>query len=250
MELLQDFTASRDKLHKELDDMGPTSRSEDERAGAGDHRRRPRSLARRPQGTQLYDAIFLASDELMKPKDGRKALVVFSDGADRGSKETLNDAIDAADRANVSIYTIYFKGEQERSDERLSGRRAAWRHGRRLAGRRRWLSRRRRWLSWRRWRPEGRRDAPEVDGKKIMEQIATRTGGRFFDTKKKEDLEEIYGLIANELRGQYLLTYTPDKVDNDGGFHKIALKAEQERPDRGHAGRVFRAGRGLEVMQR
>jgi VWFA-related protein len=68
---------------------------------------------------------------------------------------------------------------------------------------------------------------PQVDGKKIMEQIATRTGGRFFDMKKKEDLEEIYGLIATELRGQYLLTYTPDKVDNDGGFHKIALKAEK-----------------------
>jgi len=66
-------------------------------------------------GTQLYDAIYLASDELMKPKDGRKALVVFSDGADRGSKETLNDAVDAADRANVAIYTIYFKGEQESS---------------------------------------------------------------------------------------------------------------------------------------
>ena len=52
----------------------------------------------------------LASDEVMKHKDGRKALVVFSDGVDRGSKDTMNDAIDAADRANVVIYTIYFKG--------------------------------------------------------------------------------------------------------------------------------------------
>jgi VWFA-related protein len=58
-----------------------------------------------------------------------------------------------------------------------------------------------------------------------MEQIATRTGGRFFEAKKKDNLEEIYGQIAEELRGQYLLTYTPDKVDADGGFHKIALKA-------------------------
>src|SRR5208283_2027483 len=65
-------------------------------------------------GTQLYDAIFLAADELMKPKDGRKALVVFSDGEDRGSKENLNDAIDAADHANLAVYTVYFKGEQER----------------------------------------------------------------------------------------------------------------------------------------
>ena len=38
-------------------------------------------------GTQLYDAIFLASDELMKQQTGRKALVVFSDGVDRGSKD-------------------------------------------------------------------------------------------------------------------------------------------------------------------
>jgi hypothetical protein len=34
----------------------------------------------------------------MEPKDGRKALIVFSDGVDRGSKETLNDAVDAADK--------------------------------------------------------------------------------------------------------------------------------------------------------
>ena len=66
-------------------------------------------------GTQLYDAIFLAADELMKHKDGRKALVVFSDGVDRGSKDTMNDAVDAADRANVQIFTIYFKGEEDKS---------------------------------------------------------------------------------------------------------------------------------------
>jgi VWFA-related protein len=67
-----------------------------------------------------------------------------------------------------------------------------------------------------------------VDGKKIMEKIATRTGGRYFEAKKKDNLEEIYGQIAEELRGQYLLTYTPDVVDKEGGFHKIALKASKD----------------------
>jgi VWFA-related protein len=67
-----------------------------------------------------------------------------------------------------------------------------------------------------------------VDGKKIMERIATRTGGRTFEAKKKDNLEEIYGQIAEELRGQYLLTYTPDLVDKEGGFHKIALKANKD----------------------
>jgi VWFA-related protein len=66
---------------------------------------------------------------------------------------------------------------------------------------------------------------PAVDGKKIMAEIATRTGGHAYEAKKKENLDEIYSQIAEELRGQYLLTYTPDVVDNDGGFHKVALKA-------------------------
>jgi VWFA-related protein len=57
-----------------------------------------------------------------------------------------------------------------------------------------------------------------------MTQIATRTGGRYFEAKKKDNLDEIYSMIADELRGQYLLSYTPDQVDNDGGYHKIALK--------------------------
>ena len=67
-----------------------------------------------------------------------------------------------------------------------------------------------------------------MDGKKIMEKIAERTGGRYFEARKKDNLEEIYGQIAEELRGQYLLTYTPDVVDKEGGFHKIALKANKD----------------------
>jgi VWFA-related protein len=65
-----------------------------------------------------------------------------------------------------------------------------------------------------------------VDGLKIMAQIATRTGARYFEAKKKENLDDIYNQIAQELRGQYLLTYTPDQTDSDGSYHKIALKAK------------------------
>jgi VWFA-related protein len=224
VELLQDFTASRDKLHHEIDDMGPTSRSGSDSQGpetTGDERGSQRGGR---AGTQLYDAIFLASDELMKPKDGRKALLVFSDGVDHGSKESISEALDAAEHANVSIYTIYFKGEEERTNSGFPGGRRGGMGG-----------------GW----PGGggggypgggggypgggggggRGSQPQVDGRKIMDKIATQTGGRYFDTKKKQDLEEIYGIIADELHGQYLLTYTPDKEDNDGAYHKIVLKA-------------------------
>ena len=73
-------------------------------------------------------------------------------------------------------------------------------------------------------RHPGGSNAPQLDGKKIMQEIASRTGGQFFEAKKKENLEDIYGLIAGALRQQYLLTYTPDQVDTEGDFHKIVLK--------------------------
>ncbi len=221
VELLQDFTNSREKLHHELDGMTASQeeRYEGTDSGGGssdDHARHNRG------GTQLYDAIYLASDELMKSKDGRKALVVFSDGGDRGSKETLNDAVDAADRANVVIYTIYFKGEQEHAGGGgfpggghrggmgggYPGGGGGYPSGGHRGG-----------------QPTG---ANGVDGKKIMQQIADRTGGHAFEAKKKDDLEPIYKQIEAELRNQYLLTYTPDKVDNEGGFHKVALKASKD----------------------
>jgi VWFA-related protein len=210
--------------------MGPTSQSHsnqgpesngDDRGGYG-QRGGPHG-----GGTQLYDAIYLASDELMKPKSGRKALIVFSDGADSGSKETLNDAIDAADRANVQVFTIFFKGEEERQ---MNGYPGGGGHrggmggggypggggggypggggGGRRGG-------------------QNPRSEAGVDGKKIMQQIASRTGGQFFEAKKKDNLEEIYNQIASSLRQQYLLTYTPDKVDTDGEFHKIVLKTDK-----------------------
>jgi VWFA-related protein len=66
-----------------------------------------------------------------------------------------------------------------------------------------------------------------VDGKKIMQEIARRTGGHGYEAKKGEDLEAIYKLIAEELHGQYVLTFTPDKADSEGGYHKIELKANK-----------------------
>ena len=229
VELLEDFTNSRDKLHHELDQMGPSSAEHNNSQGpetSGDDRDRQSQRGSRGGGTQLYDAIYLAADDLMKPKDGRKALVVFSDGEDRGSKETLNDAIDAADRANVAVYTVYFKGEQERQlgNSFPGGGRHGGMGGGGYPGGGGGYPGGGGGYPGGGGRRGGGEERSQVDGKKIMEQIATRTGGRFFEAKKKDNLEDIYNQLAEELRGQYLLTYTPDQVDNEGGFHKIALK--------------------------
>lgn len=225
VELLEDFTTARDKLHHELDDMSASRQSSsDDNQGpetTGDDRERQTHTR---GGTQLYDAIFLASDELMKHQDGRKALVVFSDGVDRGSKDTMNDAVDAADRADVAIYTIYFKGEEERNSNGFPGnnRRGGMGYPGGGGG---YPGGGGGYPGGGGQRRGGGGEKPAVDGKKIMQQIATRTGGHAYEAKKRDDLDAIYKLIAEELRGQYLLTYTPDKVDNDGGYHKVELKA-------------------------
>ena len=223
VELLEDLTASRDKLHQELDDLSATRERHEDAEGpetTGDDRQRP---SHNRNASQLYDAIFLACDELMKNQQGRKAIVVFSDGIDNGSKDTLNDAVDAADRANVAIYTVYTKGQQEENN-------VGFPHDNRRGG-----------IGY----PGGgggypgggggypggggqrREPKPIVDGRKIMEEIARRTGGHAYDAKKREDLEPIFKLVSEELQGQYVLTYTPDKLDSEGGFHKVVVKADK-----------------------
>lgn len=58
-------------------------------------------------GTLLFDALVDASD-VMKKQQGRKALIVLSDGGENGSDATLSDAIDATQRSETLIYTIFF----------------------------------------------------------------------------------------------------------------------------------------------
>ncbi len=59
-------------------------------------------------GTLLYDAVLRASDEVMKKQTGRKALIVLSDGVDFGSSSSLEDAVEAAQRADTLIYSILY----------------------------------------------------------------------------------------------------------------------------------------------
>lgn len=59
-------------------------------------------------GTLLFDSIVDASTDIMKKQQGRKALIMLSDGGENGSDATISDAIEAAQRAETLIYTILF----------------------------------------------------------------------------------------------------------------------------------------------
>ena len=61
-----------------------------------------------PRGTILYDAVYLAADEVLRHEVGRKVIVVITDGVDVGSRVSKAEAIEAAQKADAIIYCIYY----------------------------------------------------------------------------------------------------------------------------------------------
>jgi VWFA-related protein len=59
-----------------------------------------------PRGTLLYDAIYLGADEKLKSEVGRKAMIIFTDGEDEGSRLRIQDAVEAAQKADTICYII------------------------------------------------------------------------------------------------------------------------------------------------
>jgi VWFA-related protein len=59
-----------------------------------------------PRGTLLYDAIYLGANEKLRSEVGRKAMIVFTDGEDQGSRLKIQDAIEAAQKADAICYVI------------------------------------------------------------------------------------------------------------------------------------------------
>jgi VWFA-related protein len=58
------------------------------------------------KGTLLFDAVYLAADEVLSRQVGRKAMIILTDGDDVGSKLRLKDSIEAAQRADTVAYVL------------------------------------------------------------------------------------------------------------------------------------------------
>ncbi len=106
VDLLQDFTNSARLLTRamnkaEINTAGGNGAAGIPGAGGGTV---PTIGA--PKGTLLYDAVVLASNEKMDQETGRKAMILLTDGEDEGSVHKLREAIAAAQKNNVIVYTI------------------------------------------------------------------------------------------------------------------------------------------------
>jgi len=232
VELLQDLTHSHDKLEAALD-LLKTPSDRDRSNDPNDPSNQPTNSGSdsRHSGTQLYDAVYLASNELMKKQQGRKAIIILSDGVDRGSKTYLDSAIESAQRADTVVYSIYFaEPRREEGDRRGNGMGrggggwpggggGGWPGGGGYPG------------GGGRGGPGGgqrRSEEQHADGKKILERVSKETGGRFFEVTKKQTVGQIYDSIVEELRTQYSMGYTPDKDSAASGYHHVQLTVKKK----------------------
>ena len=140
------------------------------------------------RGTLLFDAVFLAAHDKLRQEAGRKVLVLLTDGGDQGSQETVKTAVEAAQKANAIIYVIMI------ADRGFYGG-----------------------MSF------------GYNGDRDMQQLATQTGGRVINVGNNgKKLQEAFDQIQDELRTQYLLSYTPKNLEFDGKFRTINLECGKD----------------------
>jgi len=136
-------------------------------------------------GTLLYDAVYLSSHDMLAKEVGRKAMILLTDGQDEGSRLKIQDAIEAAQKADAIVYVLLCADRGFYGGIGYSG---------------------------------------EGDMKKLTEQ----TGGRVINVGNKFDkLKEAFDQIAQELRSQYNVGYTPTNTKQDGSFRKLEIKSKQ-----------------------
>jgi len=138
--------------------------------------------------TALYDAIWQFCDEKMRSAQGRRALVIITDGDDTYSRADINDAIDIAQRTETTLFTISTKSG-------MSGT-----------------------------VPGVEAGTVKDHGDKGLERLCDETGGTAFFTGDMLALEKSFQRIANELRTQYLITYRPTNDSYDGSYRRVEVK--------------------------
>ena len=157
-------------------------------------------------GTSLYDAVYAASNHLLKNSplppgpnsDVRRVLVVISDGDDNSSSRSRGESVEMAQRAGVIIYSISTSTDWVTAeDEKNPTKRIS-------------------------------RKYEKEEGDKVLEQLAVETGGRAFFPYKVDDLGQSFLDIGDELRHQYALAYSPAGRSPDGKYHTIRIQTDRK----------------------
>jgi VWFA-related protein len=178
-ELLQDYTQSPRLLNEGLNRLRVSS-------GVSGIHPGPVPTASQPRGTVLYDAVFLAAKDKLTSEVGRKVIVLITDGVDQGSRLKIQDAIEAAQKADAVIYSIYYYDSS-----------AYGGHGMITFG---------------------------GGGEGYLKRMSEETGGHVFKVDRKHSLNDVFKELQDEMRSQYAIGYTPSNDRKDGSFRKVELR--------------------------
>jgi O6-methylguanine-DNA--protein-cysteine methyltransferase len=213
-----------------------------------DRREITRAIGRVRSGgsTRLYDAIAYTLDQHLNHVSGRKAVVLFTDGVDTGSRNaSFESTLRDLEESNVLVYSIRYN-TLEAVARRMGG------SGGVIIGRiplplpLPGPSQQRRWpIPWPnpgpfpvpgRWpspTPSPRRGpgSPTHDrleemyrrGEAYLSELADRTGGVLYAADTLYDLPGVFEQIADELRHQYMLGYYPSNTAPDGSYRRIRV---------------------------
>lgn len=151
-------------------------------------------------GTSLYDAVNFAFTKYLKKVEGKKAVVLFTDGVDTTSDDaTFESTIYESEESDVSVFPIYYNTFKE--NNMINGAKLA------------------RGTSLEEYRI----------GRQYLEEIAEQTGGRVFSADSPVGLKNAFTGIAEELRRQYNIGYYPTEMGRQG--ERKLIKVRVNRPN-------------------
>ena len=148
--------------------------------------------------TPLWNAVDAAIEELKK-QDGRRVVLVFSDGADNPANFKFNNKsfLDIMRRAQESDVMVYAVGLESTQRTGLGG------GGGGFGG-------------------FGQSNRPDPG----LAAIADETGGGYFELRRAEDLASTFARVADELHRQYLIGFAPPQLD--GKMHKLQVRVNRD----------------------
>jgi Ca-activated chloride channel family protein len=158
--------------------------------------------------TTFYDGLYLAAHEQLSKVEGRRIIILLTDGLDTAEKQKASyaEALNAVRMADASVYvvslTAYLRAQLE---EKVGTKKI------------------RRLFSGYDPREVASYLALIERSEKLLEGLAVQTGGRMFLPVKDEELSPAYSAIAEELRTQYIITYEPKPRANAGEFRRIRV---------------------------
>lgn len=167
-------------------------------------------------GTSLYDAVDFALSKRLNKIEGRKAIVLFTDGVDTTSYKANHDStIRFAEEAEAIVFPIYydtFGSNLQRNSGGVMSSPYPQIPG--LPG------------NYPQQPARGTTRREYEFGKKYLEELSEATGGRIFpaDSGRGDGLEAAFTGIAEELRKQYSIGYYPSETGQTGQRRQIKVR--------------------------